>query len=40
MSLDKIRLAFASMNKCEAWSIQLLRIKSSKKKEPNMRQCL
>lgn len=32
MSLDKIRLAFASMNKCEAWSIQLLRIKSSKKK--------
>ena len=32
MSLQKIRTAFEVMDKCEAWSIQLLRIKTSKSK--------
>lgn len=32
MSLQKIQLAFETMNNCEAWSIQLLRIKTSKNK--------
>lgn len=32
MSLQKIQLAFEAMNHCEAWSIQLLRIKTSKNK--------
>ena len=32
MSLDRVRLAFEAVEKCEAWSIQLLRIKSSKNK--------
>ena len=32
MSLQKIQLAFETMNHCEAWSIQLLRIKTSKNK--------
>lgn len=32
MSLDRVRLAFEAVEKCEVWSIQLLRIKSSKNK--------
>lgn len=32
MSLDRVRLSFETVEKCEAWSIQLLRIKSSKNK--------
>lgn len=32
MSLEKIQLAFVAMDSCEAWSIQLLRIKISKNK--------
>lgn len=32
MSLQKIQLAFIAMDNCEAWSIQLLRIKISKNK--------
>ena len=33
MSLQKIQSIFKSLNTCEAWSIQLLRIKTSKNKE-------
>lgn len=32
MSLQKIQLAFKALNTCDAWSIQLLRIKTSKNK--------
>lgn len=32
MSLQKIQLAFKTLNTCDAWSIQLLRIKTSKNK--------
>lgn len=31
MSLDKLKAAFSSLNSCQAWSIQLLRITTSKK---------
>lgn len=32
MSLQNIQLVFETMNNCEAWSIQLLRIRTSKNK--------
>lgn len=40
MSLQKIRTAFEVMDKCEAWSIQLLRIKPVRVKELSMQLCL